>query len=67
MPHLAVSRGTGAARPWLMAIGHGLDAMTFTPTGGTTTITWNETFDANHTDGIMVLHHGKVVYGRCAG
>jgi CubicO group peptidase (beta-lactamase class C family) len=30
-------------------------------------MTWNEAFDANYTDGILVLHHGRIVYKRYAG
>lgn len=30
-------------------------------------MTWNAAFDANYTDGIVVLHHGRVVYERYDG
>ncbi len=47
--------------------GRDLDAVTFTPIGGATPMTWAAAFDANYTDGIVVLHRGRVVYERYAG
>jgi CubicO group peptidase (beta-lactamase class C family) len=44
-----------------------LDAVTFTPMGGTASMTWSESLLANYTDGIVVLHRGKIVYERYAG
>ncbi len=39
----------------------------FTPIGGNKAMTWREAFDANHSDGIIVLHQGRVVDERYAG
>ena len=30
-------------------------------------MTWREALDANYTDGMLILHQGKVVYERYAG
>ena len=47
-----------------MALDPALDTVTFTPLGGKNPMTWQEAFDANHTDGGVVLHHGHVVSER---
>lgn len=67
MPTVGVPRGPGAAVPFLRKLDTGIDAVTFTPIGGARPMTWREAFDANYTDGIIVLHKGKVVYERYAG
>jgi CubicO group peptidase (beta-lactamase class C family) len=41
--------------------------VTFTPIGQRTPMTWAAAFDANYTDGIVVLHRGRIVYERYAG
>ncbi len=67
MPTAGVEKGAGAARELPVALDAKLDAVTFKPIGGNTTMTWRESFDANYSDGIIVLHHGRVVYERYAG
>lgn len=67
MPTAAVEKGAGAARELPVALDAQLGAVTFTPIGGNTAMTWRESFDANYADGIIVLHHGRVVYERYAG
>jgi hypothetical protein len=44
-----------------------LDALVFTPIGGDSTMTWGESLAANYTDGIVVLHRGRIVYERYFG
>ena len=44
-----------------------IDALAFTPTGAARTITWADSLQANYTDGIVVLHRGRIVYERYAG
>lgn len=39
-----------------------IDSVTFIPTGETKTVTWRESLDLNYTDGIIILHKGKIVY-----
>src|SRR5699024_322436 len=39
----------------------------FAPMGSDKTMSWDEAFDANYSDGVIVLHHGRVVYERYAG
>lgn len=44
-----------------------IDALTFTPLNGDRPMTWAESLDANYTDGILILHAGRVVYERYFG
>ena len=67
MPTTQVSRGTGAPLPLPRALRGDLDAVSFVPLGKDTPMTWGQAFDANYTDGIVVLHKGRIVYERYAG
>lgn len=44
-----------------------LDAVTFCPSGQSDLMTWEQSLAANFTDGILVLHRGRVVYERYFG
>ncbi len=67
MPTVAVRTGTAGASALPADLDAGLDAVTFTPLGGGAPMTWDAAFDANYTDGILVLHKGRVVYERYDG
>lgn len=67
MPTKEVSRGIGAPIPFEYAIDEGIDAVTFLPMGSAEPMTWLESLSANYTDGVLILHSGKVVYERYAG
>ena len=67
MPTVAVTRGTQAMRPLERATDPAIDKVSFTPAGSNHAMTWHEAFAANYSDGVMVLHQGKVVYERYAG
>jgi hypothetical protein len=67
MPTRAVSRGLGPRRPLTRRERAELDAVRFLPWGAREPMTWRQAFDANFTDGIVVLHRGTVVYERYAG
>ena len=62
MPTTDVSRGIGAPSKLSYALDKNIDAITFMPTNSKRPMTWKQSLDANYTDGIMVMHHGKVVY-----
>jgi hypothetical protein len=66
VPTLAIGRGTGPASPLPVALRPGLDAVPFTTLDGRA-LTWRQAFDANFTDGILVLHKGRIVYERYGG
>jgi len=67
MPTTVVTRGTGAARMLERDIDDGLNALEFTPTGTDTPMSWADAFDANYSDGVVVLHRGRIVYERYGG
>ena len=67
MPTKQVSRGLGAPVPLEYALDDGIDAVTFTPMGGDKPMTWKEALAANYTDGMLVMHKGKVVYEHYTG
>lgn len=67
MPTAAVDRGPGGASALPVALDASLEQVRFTPLGASAEMTWGQAFDANYTDGILVLHHGRIVYERYAG
>lgn len=67
MPTVAVDNGIDGVRVLPEAIKPALGGVTFTPLGGGDVMTWDAAFDANYTDGVIVLHHGRVVYERYDG
>ncbi len=67
MPTEQVSRGIGEPIPLEYAIDDGIDSLRFTPLGGTEPMTWAESLSSNYTDGILILHKGRVVYEKYFG
>jgi CubicO group peptidase (beta-lactamase class C family) len=67
-PTKHVSRGMGAAAPLPRAEREAaLDGLSFTTLGDGRHMTWAESLGANYTDGIVVLHDGRIVYERYFG
>ncbi|RFP79157.1 class C beta-lactamase-related serine hydrolase [Hydrogenophaga borbori] len=67
MPTVQVSRGLGAPRPLPRAERGDIDGLRFTPLGGGEPITWAQSLALNYTDGIVVMHRGRIVYERYFG
>ena len=67
MPTKQVSRGIGDPLPLQYAIDKNIDGVRFTPLGGGKAMTWEKSLSANYTDGILIIHKGKVVYERYFG
>jgi len=67
MPTKQVNRGIGPSVRLEYVIDEGIDAVTFTPMGGGKSLTWKESLSANYTDGILILHKGRVVYEKYFG
>jgi CubicO group peptidase (beta-lactamase class C family) len=67
MPTVNVSRGIGAPVALPRALQPGIDEVTFIPIGATKPMTWADSLAANYTDGILILHRGRVVYERYFG
>ena len=67
LPTTTVARGTGSVCALPRADRDDLDAVSFTPLGHSETMTWRESLAANYTDGIVVLHRGRIVLERYFG
>jgi hypothetical protein len=67
LPTATVSRGAGPATPLPRADRLDIDALTFHPIGRSEPMTWEESLAANYTDGILILHRGRIVYERYFG
>jgi len=67
MPTKQVNRGIGPPVPLEYLIDDGIDAVTFTPMGGGKPLTWKDSLAANYTDGILILHKGRIVYEKYFG
>jgi CubicO group peptidase (beta-lactamase class C family) len=62
-----VAAGAVKVMPLPLKLRSDLDAVTFVPLGATAPMRWDQSLGANFTDGIVVLHRGKVVYERYFG
>jgi len=67
MPTKSVGRELFVAAPLETEELPEIDRLTFTPLGATEPMTWKQSIAANFTDGIVVLHHGKIVYETFSG
>ena len=67
MPTAGVNNGSHGAVKLATSPDPSLDQVSFTPLGADKKMTWKEAFDANYTDGIIVMHKGRIVYERYAG
>ena len=67
MPTRPVSRGLGAPVPLPRALDERIDAVTFMPLGGDRPMTWPESLSANYTDGMLIIHKGRIVYEKYFG
>jgi CubicO group peptidase (beta-lactamase class C family) len=69
-PTIEVSRGPTTVRE-LQSVPRNMDAeleaVTFTPLNNSTQVTWGDSLAANYTDGILVLHRGRIAYERYFG
>lgn len=66
-PTLDIPRGTGPVAELPRALRDDLDAIAFTPLGAARPISLAQSFAANYTDGIVVLHRGRIVLERYFG
>ena len=70
LPTTTVSRGDGPVCVLPRADRDDIEAVRFTPIGrteATEAMSWAESLAANYTDGIVVLHRGRIVYERYFG
>ena len=74
LPTEQISRGLGAPVPLpylpgdeFVEAGRQIDALTFTPLGAAEPMSFQASLYANYTDGMLILHRGRVVYERYFG
>jgi CubicO group peptidase (beta-lactamase class C family) len=67
MPTRVVEHGNGSPTPFPRAERQDIDAVTFQPLGSTEPMTWQQSLAANYTDGIVIIHRGRIVYERYFG
>ena len=68
LPTEQVSRGIGAPVPLEYDLDETtIDQLTFRPMGSRERMTWKESLAANYTDGMLIIHKGKIVYERYSG
>ena len=67
MPTVGVWRGDGPVAVLPRADRDDIDALTFMPLGAAAPMRWDASLAANYTDGIVVLHRGRIVYERYPG
>lgn len=68
VPTRVVPRGPGPVSVLPLALRDDLDdAVRFTPLGRSDTMSWRQSLAANYTDGIVVLHRGRIVHERYFG
>ena len=74
LPTEEISRGLGAPVPLAYPppyefgdLRDAIDALTFTPLGADAPMSWEQSLYANYTDGVLILHKGRVIYERYFG
>ena len=74
LPTEEISRGLGAPVPLAYPppyefgdLRDAIDALTFTPLGADRQMSWEQSLYANYTDGVLILHKGRVIYERYFG
>lgn len=62
MPTTEISKKLATPQPFSYDLDENIDELTFLPWGEKDTMTWKESLDKNYTDGMLILHKGKIVY-----
>lgn len=67
VPTVVIARGTGQIAELPSAHCPDIDGLEFVPLGSDERITWSKSLVRTYTDGIIVLHRGRVVYEKYFG
>jgi CubicO group peptidase (beta-lactamase class C family) len=67
MPSKRVSRGLLDAVRLPRKQIREIEQLTFMPSNSSAPMSWEKSLDKNFTDGVVVLHHGQIVYERYSG
>lgn len=64
LPTVNVSASLGAPFALPVALDPAIDAVTFRPRNADQPMSWAASLKKNYSDGILILHRGRVLYGR---
>jgi CubicO group peptidase (beta-lactamase class C family) len=64
LPTVGVSRGLGASSTLTYELDQRIDSLRFQPRNGGDSMSWEASLWENYTDGMLIMHQGKVVYER---
>ncbi len=64
LPTINVSRGLEAPGKLKYSLDRNIDSIKFIPWGKKSAMTWEESLWENYTDGMIIMHKGKVIYER---
>ena len=67
LPTASIERDINTYSPLEYSLIDGIDEVTFTPTNAKKLMTWAESLAANYTDGMLIMHKGKIVYEKYRG
>lgn len=67
MPTTEVNAASTNRYKFKMELDSNIDTVTFIPWNSSVPMTWNESLAKNYTDGILILHKGKIVYEKYFG
>ncbi|MBE0354276.1 serine hydrolase domain-containing protein [Pseudoalteromonas phenolica] len=67
LPTTSIARNPYSYTPLKYALLPDIDELTFKPSNSNNLMTWQQSLAANYTDGMLILHKGKVVYERYRG
>lgn len=67
MPTTEVKAATSNRYTFKIKLDPNIDTLTFKPLNSSTPMSWKESLAVNYTDGILILHKGKIVYEKYFG
>lgn len=67
MPTARVFRGLGVNSELKLDLIDGIDDVTFFPIDAEEPMSWHQSLEANFTDGLLIIHEGKLVYEYYSG
>ncbi|TQV75655.1 serine hydrolase [Aliikangiella marina] len=67
LPTKNISKGLSGPTLFTYQLDKNIDSLTFKPINSNKDMTWKESLDANYTDGILIIHKGKIIYEKQSG
>lgn len=67
MPTTVVQASSGKRYRFKVRLDNAIDNITFVPTNASEPMTWRESLAKNYTDGMLILHKGRIVYEKYFG